>query len=106
MPPIFLAVPDRRFPQGQLRGVCDARCACETTRTRNSKHALSTAVQVVHNARARMSVLGFTCGAPCDGSAATGCGRGGRAAALDAGSISDAAAASDWRDMIGLFVAS
>jgi hypothetical protein len=30
-------------------------------------------------------------------------GGGGRAAALDAGSISDATAASDWRDMIGLF---
>jgi len=103
MPPIFLAVPDRRFPQGQLRGVCDARWAYETIRTRSSQHALSTTVQVVRNARARMSVLGVTCGAPCDGSAATACGRGGRAAALDAGSISDAAAASDWRDMRGLF---
>jgi hypothetical protein len=103
MPPIFLAVPDRRFPQGQLRGVWGARCAYETNRTRSSKPALSTTVRAVHNARARRSVLGVTWDAPCDGSAATGCGGGGRAAALDAGSISDATAASDWRDMIGLF---
>lgn len=103
MPPIFLAVPDSRFPQGQLRGVWGARCAYETNRTRSSKPALSTTVRAVHNARARRSVLGVTWDAPFDGSAATGCGRGERAAALDAGSISAAAAASEARDMVGLF---
>ena len=63
---------------------------------------LETPVNAAHSAHAQNAAPHLTCGAPFAGSAATGCGRGGRAAALDAESISDAAAASDWRDMIGL----
>ena len=57
---------------------------------------------------ARMLILGrrcLTCCAPGDGSGATGCGSGGRAAALDVGSISAGAAASGERAMLGLCIA-
>ena len=103
MPLILAARPDRALPHGQNRFSPARFFTYEVRRDRQQAFAINPAVQTACSERVTTASRRTSRCAPGDGSGATGCGGGGRAAMLDAGSASGGGTYSRDRAILWLF---